>query len=114
MVEKIRPPIFQQAFQKTTFGLLNLLVEKGYKLQVNNLENLTELNNDHSSDPVVIYFNHISNDDPVIITTVLKQYLNKRHGPWIYPVSEHYTHFQNHKLYPPAVFLADTNATWPL
>jgi len=88
-------------------NILEPLINKGYLLEINHAENCKALN-ENLKNPAVIYFNHISGDDPFFIAHLFLKHLPNRVGNLIFPVSDEYTIFKNFPAYATAVYLAQS------
>lgn len=65
------------------------LLPRGYELRITGEENL-EILNSSPNIPAVLYFNHISADDPLVVAYLIGKYLPNRLRNVIFPVSEEY------------------------
>ena len=77
-------------FVSRSFRLFEWLMNKGYEINVIGGENFQCLNKQPEI-PAVLYFNHISSADPLIMAYLLITYLRNRFGNVIYTDSEDYT-----------------------
>ena len=92
-----------------SLDLFENIAELGYKIKVENEENLRVLNQ-HQNLPTVLYFNHMSKDDPFLTIYLVKRYAQDRLKNVIMPVSEKYAYLHNYPKYAASVFLGKAAA----
>lgn len=87
------------------------LVSCGYRIEIKGEENLRQI--ESLNKPTIVYFNHLSGDDPVLITGILSQYVNQ--DRFFLPVSAEYLNpFGSLPLYAIGVMAARKLLGWPM
>jgi 1-acyl-sn-glycerol-3-phosphate acyltransferase len=89
MIERIR---------KSAFDAYDKAISLGYKLEVENRQNLSVIRQ-NPNDPCVLYFNHTAMDDPFLIIELLQKEAPNRLKNVVMPVSDYYSQFKNYPAY---------------
>lgn len=97
-------PNLRSFVRDKSLDLFENLTESGYKIEIENRENLSVLA-ELSRLPVVMYYNHMSKDDPFLAIYLVKRFAQDRLKNVIIPVSEKYSHLYNYPQYATSVFL---------
>lgn len=101
---------------KNTLHLFDNLIDSLYAFDIQGKENLTQLKeiqgNWKRSEwgrplPMIVLFNHVAADDPLILVAVLRKFLQEDLGGLVIPYSEDYSHFKNFPAYALLIKLAN-------
>ena len=85
-----RRELFLQGFER--------LASLGYELTVQNPQYFDILRKEPQN-PAIVYFNHTTQDDPVLAVTLLQKYLPERLMNVVMPISEYHAQFRKFKRY---------------
>jgi len=100
---------------KDTLRLFDNLIDRLYAFDIQGEENLSQLKeiqgNWKRSEwgkplPIIVFFNHVATDDPLIVVAVLRKFLQEDLGSLVIPYSEYYSHFNNFPAYALLIKLA--------
>src|SRR4030043_360668 len=80
------------------FEIYDKVASLGYNLEIENRHNLNSIR-ENPDNPYVIYFNHVTMDDPFLVVDLLQKESPNRLKNVVIPVSEYYAQFKNHPAY---------------